>query len=120
MAIQNRRGAYANFDPTKMKPGEFAIVQSGDPNSTDGKAVYICTTTGTVRRLVSELELGDLVDDAMAEELATKVDKVTGMGLSTNNYTNADKTKLAGITEGAKLVQCTDTTGDGNIVITLS
>jgi len=59
MAIQNRRGAYTNFDPTKMKPGEFAIVQSGDPNSTDGKAVYICTTTGTVIRLVSTVELTD-------------------------------------------------------------
>ena len=120
MAIQNRRGVYTDFDPTKMKPGEFAIVQSGDPNSTDGKAVYICTTTGVVRRLVSELELGDLVDDAMAEELATKVDKVTGMGLSTNNYTNADKLKLAGITDGAKLVQYADSNNDGNIVITLS
>jgi hypothetical protein len=119
MAIQNRRGVYANFDPTKMKPGEFAIVQSGDPNSTDGKAVYICTTTGTVRRLVSELELSDLVNEVIADELATKVDKVTGMGLSTNNYTNADKTKLADISEGAKLVQCADTTGEGNIVITL-
>ena len=97
MAIQNRRGAYGNFDPTKMKPGEFAIVQSGDPNSTDGKAVYICTTTGVVRRLVSELELGDLVDEAMADGLATKVDKVTGMGLSSNNYTNADKNKLTSL-----------------------
>lgn len=65
MAIQNRRGAYTNFDPTKMKPGEFAIVQSGDPNSTDGRAVYICTTTGVVRRLVSELEVDDVVGDAM-------------------------------------------------------
>lgn len=97
MAIQNRRGAYENFDPEKMKPGEFAIVQSGDPNSTDGKAVYICTQTGIVRRLVSELELGDLVDVAMATKLDTKVDKVTGMGLSSNNYTNDDKTKLTNL-----------------------
>ena len=104
MAIQNRRGAYTNFDPAKMKPGEFAIVQNGDPNSSDGKAVYICTETGVVRRLVSELELNDLVDDAIATDLATKVDKITGMGLSTNNYTNADKTKLAGIEEQATRV----------------
>ena len=56
----------------------------------------------------------------MAEELATKVDKVAGMGLSTNNYTNADKSKLASITGGAKLVQYADSNNDGNIVITLS
>ena len=80
-----------------MKPGEFAIVQSGDPNSSDGRAVYICTESGTVRRLVSELEIGDLVDTAMATELDNKVDKVAGMGLSSNNYTNADKNKLTNL-----------------------
>lgn len=31
----------------------------------------------------------------------TKVDKETGKGLSTNDYTTAEKTKLAGIEEGA-------------------
>lgn len=33
--------------------------------------------------------------------LATKVDKVQGKGLSTNDYTNTEKTKLAGIESGA-------------------
>lgn len=33
--------------------------------------------------------------------LATKVDKVTGKGLSTNDFTTAEKTKLAGVAEGA-------------------
>ena len=59
MAIQNRRGGYGDFDPTKLKPGEFAIIQNGDPGSNDGKAVYICTQAGVVRTLVSELEVGD-------------------------------------------------------------
>lgn len=31
-------------------------------------------------------------------KLVTKVDKVTGKGLSTNDYTSAEKTKLAGLT----------------------
>ena len=39
MAIQNRRGAYADFDPSKLKPGEYAIVQSGDPSTTEGDAI---------------------------------------------------------------------------------
>lgn len=117
MAIQNRRGEYVNFDPTKMKPGEFAIVQTGDPNSTDGAGIYICTYTGTVKRLVSTLEVSDLVDDAMAEELATKVDKVEGKTLSTNDYTAAEKTKLAGIATGATKVQFADSNSDGHIVV---
>lgn len=33
--------------------------------------------------------------------LGNKVDKVSGKGLSTNDYTTAEKTKLAGIAEGA-------------------
>lgn len=34
-------------------------------------------------------------------KLSTKVDKVDGKGLSTNDYTTAEKNKLAGIAEGA-------------------
>ena len=37
--------------------------------------------------------------------LAAKVDKVTGKGLSTNDYTTAEKTKLAGIAAGAEVNQ---------------
>jgi hypothetical protein len=33
----------------------------------------------------------------------TKVDKITGKGLSTNDYTNTEKTKLAGIAAGAEV-----------------
>lgn len=36
-------------------------------------------------------------------ELDKKVDKVTGKGLSTNDYTNAEKTKLTGIATGAEV-----------------
>lgn len=36
-------------------------------------------------------------------KLAEKVDKVTGKDLSTNDYTNEDKTKLIGIEEGAEV-----------------
>lgn len=39
--------------------------------------------------------------DGLDEALATKVDKVTGKGLSTNDYSTAEKNKLAGIAEGA-------------------
>jgi len=54
--------------------------------------------------------LGDPLRDAFGNQNAmntelytTKVDKVVGMGLSTNDYTNAEKTKLAGIEAGAEV-----------------
>lgn len=37
----------------------------------------------------------------IATQMANKVDKVTGKQLSTNDYTTAEKTKLAGIATGA-------------------
>lgn len=57
---------------------------------------------------------------AVAQAISTKVDKVTGKGLSTNDFTNADKTKLNGIETGAEAnVQAdwtqTDTTADDYI-----
>ena len=39
----------------------------------------------------------------VGEELAKKVDKETGKALSTNDYTNAEKTKLAGVDDGAQV-----------------
>ena len=40
-------------------------------------------------------------DAALSAGLATKVDKVEGKGLSTNDFTTAEKNKLAGIAAGA-------------------
>lgn len=56
MAIQNRRGVYGDFDPTKMVPGEFAVVQNGDPLSGDGKSVYIAFNAGNVKRILLDDE----------------------------------------------------------------
>ena len=42
MAIKNRRGPYNKFDPTKLLPGEWAVVLSGDPHASDGLACYMC------------------------------------------------------------------------------
>lgn len=42
----------------------------------------------------------ELLDDTTVD-LSGKVDKVAGKGLSTNDYTTAEKTKLAGIEDGA-------------------
>ena len=57
MAIQLRRGAYANFDPTKMVPGEIAVVQSGDTGTESGKSVYMAFNTGDVERLATHEEM---------------------------------------------------------------
>nr|DAG32003.1 MAG TPA: hypothetical protein [Caudoviricetes sp.] len=54
----------------------------------------------------------------LSNNLANKVDKVTGKGLSTNDYTTAEKNKLAGIAEGANktVVDTTFSTSSTNPV----
>lgn len=58
--------------------------------------------------------------NAISTSSSNKVDKVTGKGLSTEDYTSTEKTKLSGIATGAEVnVQSdwsvTDTTNDGYI-----
>ena len=80
MAIQNRRGDYVNFDPQKMKPGEFAVVQDNDPIATDGEAVYIAFQAGTVKRLATHDEM---VDHNTAGQAI--LDQVTAKGQTIDN-----------------------------------
>lgn len=58
------------------------------------------TSTNPVQNKVVLAQLNSL-QDALIKIIDTKVDKETGKGLSTNDYTTAEKTKLAGIAEGA-------------------
>lgn len=60
-------------------------------------------------------------------KLSNKVDKETGKGLSTNDYTTAEKTKLSGIEAGAEVniiegieVNGTLITPDGNRVVDIT
>ena len=55
--IQHRRGAYADYDPTKVLPGELVVVQSDDPNTDDGKSIYIGTASGVIKRLATAEEI---------------------------------------------------------------
>lgn len=55
--IQNRRGGYTDYDPSKLLPGEFAVVQTDDPNTQSGEAIYIAITAGNVVRLATAEEI---------------------------------------------------------------
>lgn len=67
----------------------------------------------------------DGVTENVQTQLNDKVDKVTGKGLSTNDYTSAEKTKLSGIEAGAQKNTITGVKGSaettyrtGNVNIT--
>lgn len=63
----------------------------------------------------------------LSNRLANKVDKVDGKGLSTNDYTTAEKTKLAGIADNAQVntietisLNGTDLTPDANKKVSIT
>ena len=48
MAIQMRRGAYAEFDPLKMKAGEWAVSTDSDAKK---QQIWMCFAPGIVKRM---------------------------------------------------------------------
>lgn len=69
----------------------------------------VAQTVGTGKAVALDLskylkaETFDAYKTEMTTALAGKVDKVDGMGLSSNDYTSAEKTKLSGIEAGAQV-----------------
>lgn len=80
------------------------------------------------KKYFTDESLSTLVSEIMTytdEATSAKVDKITGKGLSTNDYTSAEKTKLSGIETGAQVNTITGVKGDsessyrtGNVNIT--
>ena len=62
-------------------------------------------TLNTLNELAKALGNDPSFATTVATQIGTKVDKVEGKGLSTNDYTTAEKTKLAGIKPGAEVNQ---------------
>lgn len=75
---RQRGGPYSKFDKTKTLPREFQIVESGDPNSKDGRAVYIAFEAGEPKRLSTYEDMQEDIDNATEEiqgTLTSGVDK---------------------------------------------
>lgn len=75
---RQRGGPYSKFDKTKTLPREFQIVESGDPNSKDGRAVYIAFEAGEPKRLSTYEDMQEDIDNATEEiqgTLTAGVDK---------------------------------------------
>lgn len=74
--IQHRRGNYADYDPSKVLPGELVVTQADDPNSTDGEAVYIATTAGNVKQLATMQDMQSVVDTAIEGAISSVTERV--------------------------------------------
>ena len=62
-------------------------------------------TLDTLNELAQALGNDPNFATTVTNQIGTKVDKIAGMGLSTNDYTTAEKTKLSSISNGAEVNQ---------------
>ena len=90
----------------------FGGVRDAQWNSTSQHLIITNANGSTIDLDLSDVASATEVSTAIArkadktyvdDELAKKVDKVTGKGLSTNDYTTAEKTKLSGIAANAQV-----------------
>lgn len=94
--IQFRRGMYADFDTSKIRPGEPVAILGNDPSVPSGKALYIAFAANDVRRLCS---IEDILEMVNAGEFVgpqgPKGDKGVGVKKITDYYalssSNTDK-----------------------------
>lgn len=88
---------------------DYAASHQGEYSTLSGEVqtnkTAIATLNGTGAGSVSKA-VSDAVDAAKTDlqtEIDKKVDAVEGKGLSSNDYTSTEKTKLSGIAEGAQV-----------------
>lgn len=90
----------------------FGGVRDAQWNSTSQHLIITNANGNTIDLDLSDVASATEVSTAIAgkadktyvdDELAKKVDKVTGKSLSTNDYTTAEKTKLSGIAANAQV-----------------
>ena len=122
VATKTANGLMSAADKTKLdnlSEGAEANVQS-DWSVTDTTSDAFIKNKPTIDTTISATSTNAVQNKAVTIELNKKVNVVSGKGLSTNDYTTAEKTKLAGIAEKAEVnVQSdwsvTDTTSDAYI-----
>ena len=103
-------------DPLYIDVG--GLIEYVTSGSAKGDMVYV-TVNQTTHQVTATITDGTITKAKLVKEVqdvltsvANKVDKVSGKGLSTNDYTTAEKTKLSGITAGANKVAASDTNGN--------
>ena len=100
MAITMRKGAYADFDPSKMKAGEWAVSTDTDSNR---QQVWMCFSPGVVKRMGTvedfDMEIQILIRqylDSMAESVEKAQESAElATSKAQESATSADKAKAS-------------------------
>ena len=98
LAIDSSTGVLSG-DYSAATTSAAGLMSATDKSKLDG--IEAGATAITVDSAMSSTSENPVQNKVIYTELAGKVDTETGKGLSTNDYTDAEKTKLAGIEAGA-------------------
>ena len=100
-AIKNITRSGTTFTATRADGTTFTFTQQDNNTTyTAASATPLMDGTGAVGTSAKYAR-----EDHVHPSDTTKVDKVSGKGLSTNDFTDSDKTKLTGIAAGAEVNQ---------------
>lgn len=98
LAIDSSTGVLSG-DYSAASTSAAGLMSAADKTKLDG--IEAGATAITVDSAISSSSTNPVENQAIYTALAGKVDTETGKGLSTNDYSDAEKTKLAGIEAGA-------------------
>ena len=88
-----------------MEHRPYILIRTTE-NHDDIEHAILCNTSGTI----------SIKTDKIKNTLSGKVDKVDGKGLSTNDYTSEEKTKLSGFASGSQVNVLEGIQRNGNTV----
>jgi hypothetical protein len=98
LAIDSSTGVLSG-DYSAASSSAAGLMSAADKTKLDG--IEAGATAITVDSAISSSSTNPVENQAIYSALAGKVDTETGKGLSSNDYTDTEKTKLAGIEAGA-------------------
>lgn len=117
--LKGRANTVADLPSSGNKTGDIYLVgQETDLNKPEyywtGTAWEFMGQTMTIDLSLDSASGNPVANSVITAALNNKVDKVSGKGLSTNDYTTAEKEKLAGIAENANYTVVDSALSDGS------
>lgn len=98
--------AYINNKPTSMPASDVPAWAKSETKPTYTATEVGADAAGSANSALSSAKAyTDENVDALNDAIDNKVDKVSGKGLSTNDFTTTEKNKLSGISSGAEVNQ---------------
>lgn len=118
--MQQRGGPYSQFDKSKTLPKEFQFVNSGDPNTSDGRAIYATFESGDPKRLSTYEDMSSDLAQALAgleEEYLGSITHATQNAINATSQANSATTAANQATEEAnEIINAFKEAVDGTVI----